>query len=317
MSDVLSEALSTLRLRSARYCGLDLRAPWALSYSAGERGVHVIMSGRCELRWADGRGAPIPLSGGDLVVMPTGRAHHLRSPGARGRPTPIDAVLGPAPVSPTRHGGEGEQVMLLCGEFVIDEVVHGLTFDALPEALVLRADEATPAINALLLALGDEVLNSQPGSALLAARLSDALVVQLLRHHAKRAPSAGWLGSLHDARLGGVLGELHREPAQRWTVASMARVAGMSRAAFAARFSEQLGEPPLRYLTRLRMHHAQLMLRESSAPMSEIAQATGYGSEAAFSSAFRRWVGSPPASYRRAHQLASEACPRAATSALV
>lgn len=304
--DPLSEALRQIHLRSARYIRIELTAPWALGYAAGARGVHLVSAGRCELRWADGRGQPVPLESGDMVVVPNGRGHHLRSPGARGRATDVGALLGAQPVCPTHHGGGGEPTSILCGQFFVDEEVEGLAFRALPEVIVLRKTHEQPVLSGLIAAIRAEVIEDAPGAALVIARLSDALIVHALRHHAQLNPQTGWLAALHDARLGPLIGQLHERPEQSWTVESMARTSGMSRAAFAARFAEQVGEPPLKYLTRVRMHRAQALLRAGDAPMSHIAQAAGYGSEAAFSTAFRRWTGQPPATYRREREAAAE-----------
>jgi AraC-like DNA-binding protein len=305
--DPLSEALRQIHLRSTRYIRMELSAPWALGYPPGSRGVHLIASGRCELRWADGRGQPVPLETGDLVVVPNGRGHHLRSPGARGRATDVGTLLGDKPTCPTHHGGGGEPTSILCGQFIVDEEVEGLAFRALPEIIVLRKTHEQPVLSGLIAAIRAEVIEDAPGSQLVIARLSDALIVHALRHHARELPGAGWLAALHDTRLGPVIGQLHQRPEHGWTVESMARTSGMSRAAFAARFNEQVGEPPLKYLTRVRMHRAQSMLRDGDSAMSDIAQAAGYGSEAAFSTAFRRWTGVPPATYRRQHEQARAA----------
>ncbi|HEX6050717.1 MAG TPA: AraC family transcriptional regulator, partial [Gemmatimonadaceae bacterium] len=110
---------------------------------------------------------------------------------------------------------------------------------------------------------------------------------------------AGWLGALRDRQIGYALGLMHRDPARAWTLSSIASEVAMSRSAFASRFAELVGEPPMRYLSRWRMHLALDMLRERDPGLAELASTLGYGSEAAFSRAFKRVVGITPGMARR------------------
>jgi AraC-like DNA-binding protein len=109
----------------------------------------------------------------------------------------------------------------------------------------------------------------------------------------------GWLGALQDKTIGRALLLIHRNPAQAWTIASLAAEVGMSRSAFAARFSELVGEPVMHYVTGWRMRVALMWLKEDNAPLGDIALRLGYQSEAAFNRAFKRFTGIPPGSVRR------------------
>lgn len=135
-------------------------------------------------------------------------------------------------------------------------------------------------------------------------RLADALFIQLVRVWLESQPAAsrGWLGALGDPVVGAALGQLHRDPAQPWTVATLAQEVGLSRSAFAARFTQLVGEPPLHYLTRWRMHLAVALLRDETLGIKEVALRTGYGSEAAFSIAFKRHFGLAPGAYRQTNR---------------
>ena len=132
-------------------------------------------------------------------------------------------------------------------------------------------------------------------------RLSDILVIQAIRSWIAGEPvgQTGWLGALQDPRIGRAMSLVHRDPAQPWSVASLARETAMSRSAFAARFSQLVGEPAVRYVTRWKMHAALMWLKEENAALSEIASRLGYESEAAFSRAFKRFVGISPGAARR------------------
>ncbi len=128
------------------------------------------------------------------------------------------------------------------------------------------------------------------------ARLSDALVVQALRHHARTADDAGWLGGLRDPHLAPVLGAVHADPGHPWTVDVLAR---LSRSTFSARFNACVGQPALLYVTEIRMQRARTLLRDQRATVAAVAARVGYGSEAAFSTAFKRVTGLSPSEARR------------------
>jgi AraC-like DNA-binding protein len=132
-------------------------------------------------------------------------------------------------------------------------------------------------------------------------RLADILVIQAIRSWIEQDPAAqtGWLGALRDPQIGRAISLIHRDPARAWTVASLADEVAMSRSAFAARFAELVGEPPMRYVARWRMHAAVTWLREDDATLGELALRLGYQSEAAFSRAFKRFTGLSPGAVRR------------------
>lgn len=133
------------------------------------------------------------------------------------------------------------------------------------------------------------------------ARLADILVIQAIRFWIANDPAAqkGWLGALHDKQIGRAIALIHRDPARNWTVASLASSVGMSRSAFAARFTELIGEPAMRYVSRWKMHAAITLLKADETPLARLASRLGYESEAAFSRAFKRFVGLSPGAVRR------------------
>jgi AraC-like DNA-binding protein len=132
-------------------------------------------------------------------------------------------------------------------------------------------------------------------------RLADILVIQAIRAWIERDPAArtGWLGALRDPQIGRAITLIHREPARDWSVASLAHEVAMSRSAFAARFTELTGEPPMHYVARWRMYTALTWLGEEDAGLGELAARLGYQSEAAFSRAFKRVIGVSPGAARR------------------
>lgn len=148
---------------------------------------------------------------------------------------------------------------------------------------------------------GAEARELRPGGETVITRLADILVIQAIRSWIERDPAAqtGWLGALQDRQIGRAIAAIHREPARPWTVSTLAAEVGMSRSAFAARFTQLVGEPVMHYLARWRMHVAMNWLREETFGVGEMASRLGYRSEAAFSRAFKRFIGVSPGAARR------------------
>src|SRR5262245_32119166 len=146
-----------------------------------------------------------------------------------------------------------------------------------------------------------EARELRPGGEAVITRLADVLVVQAIRVWLETDPAArtGWLGALQDKQVGRALTLIHRHPARAWTVSSLARELAMSRSAFAARFTELVGEPVMTYVSRWRMQVAVGLLRDENATVAALAHRLGYRSEAAFARAFKRIVGVPPGSLRQ------------------
>jgi len=141
----------------------------------------------------------------------------------------------------------------------------------------------------------------RPGGGALLERISEMMFVDALRRHAERAPDdTGWLAGLRDRHVGRALALLHEDPGRDWSMELLAREAALSRSAFHERFTRFVGQPPMHYLAQWRMQAAARLLRESAAPVASIAREVGYESEAAFTRAFKRAVGMPPAGWRRA-----------------
>jgi AraC-like DNA-binding protein len=312
-TDVLTDVLASLRLRGRLFCRSELSAPWSLSLPAGEFAhFHVIERGGCWIRVA-GDDRPKPLASGDLVVLPYGQGHTLSdNPEMETPPMPIARLLagtkGPGPGSSTllRHGGGGAETALICGFFRFEGSRTHPLLSVLPPLLHIQGDGGetmwtTGWLGSTLRFLAAEARHPRPGTETLISRLTDVIFVQALRAWIEGQPEGvgGWLGALRDRQIAAALGEIHRQPERNWSVASLAAAAGMSRSSFAARFTALVGEAPLAYLTRWRMHLASEFLRGRDLSVSEIAGRVGYESEAAFSKAFKREVGVSPGAYRR------------------
>ena len=279
--DALTAVLRETRFESVGYRWLELEGPFSLDFDQDQlRGIHAVVEGVCELVVADG--TTHELAAGDVVVLPRGDSHVIRS----GRAGQLE-----------NPGGETWGCTILCGAFVVRDTEHPV-LRALPHVIRIPTSEAS-SVGSLIDALGVEARASSPGGEVVMARLSDALVVQALRHHAQEGVDAGWLGGLRDPHIAPVLGVVHQDPAHPWTVAELAGIARLSRATFSARFTAQVGQPAMRYVTALRMQRARTLLRDEHATVARVAEMVGYGSEVAFASAFKRETGQNPGHYRR------------------
>jgi AraC-like DNA-binding protein len=304
--DVLTDVLQTLRVSAACHGRLELTAPWGLSVTASEDAkFHVVLHGNC---WLDVEGFDhaIPLSSGDLVALPHGHPHALRDD-PRTPTQPLLKALGRGLCqgdSVVATGGGGTKTSLISGFFRFEDRRQNPLLAALPPVISLLGDNgrSVPWLEPTLKFIACEAASRRPGAETVISRLADVLFIQIVRGHLASLPAdtPGWLGALLEPQIGAALSLLHSQPEQAWTVASLASAVGMSRSAFAARFARLVGEPPLSYLTRWRMKKAARMLREGRSTLAAIATSVGYESEAAFSKAFKRAIGSSPGAYRRA-----------------
>lgn len=300
LMDLLSAVLRELRFESAGYRWLELGAPFRMSFDQpGLRGVHIVARGECELVLSDG--TVDRLTAGDLVILPRGDPHVLRSPGVDAGSTVSSFELAMrTPGTRLRAGGPAVDTVVVCGAFLVGEPDHP-ALRGLPRTLHVPGDTGRPQpwLAPLVDALGAEAFDGGPGSDLVMARLSDALLIRALRHHSDTVEQAGWLAGLHDPYVADALAAVHADPARPWTVASLASTVGLSRAAFAARFTDRVGEPAMRYLTSLRMQRAKTLLQSEQATVASVASQVGYHSDVAFAAAFKREVGTSPGAYRR------------------
>jgi AraC-like DNA-binding protein len=242
--------------------GYSWLASSAAQASSGTLWFHVVTAGSL---WLDDARRVGP---GDLALVPHGSGHALRS--EAGAPAPGILDLEREAVSERyeilRHGGGGELTTLICGAVRFDHPAARDLVAILPATVHIEAD--TESIQAALRLMGAEARSLRPGGEAVITRLADILVIQAIRAWMETDPAArtGWLGALQDPQIGRAISLIQREPARHWTVASLARELAMSRSAFAARFTELVGEPAMQYLTRWRMNVAFDALRDDGRP---------------------------------------------------
>lgn len=304
-ADVLSDVLQSLDVRTRLFCHSELASPWCLAFPASALAhFHYIEHGGAWVRMPDS-GKTLALAAGDLVVLPHGKRYQIADTPKRA-PIPFSRTIpqGKASCHLVRSGGTGPTTSMLCGAFAMKHAGEHPLLSLLPETVLLRPTDSREAswVEATLRQLAAEVRGQQPGNELVVSRLTDILLVQVLRAWLAESGEVegNWLAALRDRHVGKAMSLIHGDPAHAWTVKELASRAGLSRSPFAARFVRLTGVSPMAYLSRVRMQKAAGLLRSQGASLADAAAASGYQSEAAFSKAFRRHFGAPPGQYRRA-----------------
>lgn len=303
--DPLGEALHVLRMNGVFYCRSEFTAPWGLELPPFENCLmfHMITAGRC---WLEVEGTdPHALQSGDFALVPHGAGHRLTfEPGAAcGKLFDLSRELVSDRYEILRHGRGGTPVDMICGAVRFDHPAAMQVTRLLPpiiafDAASSRFGEIMPDALRMMAA---EVRTRRPGGEAIITRLADILIIQAIRAWLDRDPAArtGWLGALRDPQIGRAITLIHRDPAQSWTLDTLASAVAMSRSAFAARFTLLVGIPAMQYLLTWRMNLALTDLKEQTASVAVVAERYGYQSEAAFSRTFKRIIGVSPGSIRR------------------
>jgi AraC-like DNA-binding protein len=332
--DTLSELLRAVRLRGAVFYYVDGFAPWvaeaphareiaAAIFPGADHLIeyHVVSRGSC---WGAITGEPaVRLEQGDVIMFPQGDAHVMSSaPGMRVPGPDRDRYFSPKPpqlpyvlsqrgartVDETEitttvrlHGG-GESATIVCGFLGVDARPFNPLLASLPRLLHMKGAANRGGWNEQFIALAvDEANRKRPGGEAVLERLSELMFIDVVRRYLDSLPEdqTGWLAGLRDRYVGRALALMHERPSHRWTIDEVCNAVGLSRSALHERFTAMVGRSPMHYLTQWRMQVASRLLSESTLTLAGVALETGYESEAAFSRAFKRLTGVPPATWRR------------------
>jgi AraC-like DNA-binding protein len=315
--DALSDALRSLRISGSMFIDADLKAPWAV-VTPSSRDIasalgndqdrvipfHLLTEGECFVTL---EGAATQLAAGDMALFPQGHVHVLASH-ENVAPLPLrkeflQAVLARRNVLPIRHGGDGKRVRLLCGFFTLERWgAEHLTF-GLPALITARI--GTRGGQELLAAVARASIDAKraggPGSDALVCKLSEILFIDALRQFVSQGhvPARGWLAGLRDPAIGHALALLHSLPQHDWSIQDLAETCAFSRSKFVASFTRLVGSSPIKYLAQWRMILAARDLSDDVVSVKQVAERYRYSSEAAFTKAFRKTFGTPPAAFRR------------------
>ena len=288
--EVLSDILESMRVQGSVYFCDSLKPPWSKDYfELGQPSFHLVRRGEC---WLAAGQLVERLGAGDLVFAAADCDYTLGSvlPGKRVEELPSETLL-------------------LCGYYEFDELLDHPLLKAIPSLRVIRSDEllAHPWLKSTLDQLSAEYLAQQPGNEIVINKLTEIVIIELLRIDFGRAEKNSFIGALYDDQISLALSLMHAEPEQPWTLKSLADKAALSRASFAKRFREHVGQPMFEYLTALRMQRARRLLRESAISIYEVANRVGYDSDLAFTKAFKRATGTTPTGYRKSQHRSNEA----------
>lgn len=331
--DTLSDLLRSVRLRGAVFYYVSFCDTWAAEGLPAKQIADAVMPG-CEHvmeyhmvakgnAWAAVSGMrPVRLGTGDIVMFPQGDRHVISSaPGLEPHPVNPDWVFSkrndPKPVPISFHDGVREpgnlmpvddaEAVMVCGFLGCDLKPFNPLVTALPRILHLPAERAGTWVANVIDQAVTESNARRPGGDAVLERLSEMMFVDAARRYLDHLPedATGWLAGLRDRFVGRALALMHEKPDYAWTVDELAHETGLSRSALHERFSQFLGQPPMQYLANWRVQLGARMLRETNRNVASVALDVGYESEAAFSRAFKRLVGAPPAAWRRAQANAN------------
>jgi AraC-like DNA-binding protein len=315
--DPLTDVLTSVRLTGAVFFSVEGTAPWVAEgppASAISGRVlpgadhvlefHAVTRGHC-LGGILGED-PVHLEAGDLICFPHGDPHVMSS--ARGLRAPLDDLslyerpAGARLPFPVKLGSGPPEVHLVCGFLGCDARPFNPLLAALPRVLRASDRDAPDGWLSRFMEVAEaEARTPRPGAEAVLARLSELMFIEVIRRHVESLlpDRTGWLAGLRDPHVGKALAALHARPGHPWTLDALGHEAGLSRSALAERFTALVGEPPIQYLGRWRMQVAAGLLTSTHDGIAAIAARVGYASEAAFSRAFKKLVGVPPASWRR------------------
>lgn len=310
MRDILSDILQTLRLRGSFYFRLGFSAPFGVevpTYKQSAR-FHLVVQGNCIVPLANGQ--TLPLANGDLILIPRGQSHRILD-SANSNYAPLEQVLenagyrgeGVVVAAPAAHATTNE---LVCGHFTFRNGASHPILQFLPDAIIVTAamrarfgwlDDIVRMMARRVFEAHATPLNQ--GMIAIVQRLAEVMFVEILRAGLSQSPEMQRvIGAFSDERIGKTLTLIHAHPEKPWTVESLAKEIGMSRARFADQFTERVGEGPASYLRGWRLQCAAALLDDTRLNMQQIAAKVGYESTAAFSRAFSQRFGIAPSDYR-------------------
>lgn len=291
-------------------------APWCVSatmqmadfepYLARTQQVvayHYVIRGRMQIITVDG-GEPIEVQAGEAVLLSRNDGHILGSE-LRDNPVGVKSLMQPGDrggLARIVHGGGDEPTHIFCG-FLGSNQFRNPLFSTLPP--MLKIDLASAGSSEFIEASWSFAIKGMQqgeiGSSAVMSRLSELMFVEAVRNYAASLPPdrKGWLSGMRDPAIGKALALMHGQPRHPWTADELAAAVAMSRTSFTDRFTSLVGLPPMRYLTAWRMQLAQQRLLEDTQSVAQIAYDVGYEAEAAFTRAFKREFGQPPATWRK------------------
>jgi AraC-like DNA-binding protein len=320
--DALSDVLRVAHLTGGVFLNAEFFAPWCIAVrlapehcmpvlgSASHLMIfHYVVEGELHIRMEGEDGEGLSLGAGELLLLPRNDLHLMGSELSLPPVAASDVIHRPnhGGLFSIRHGGNGSRTRMVCGFLGCDSAEGNPVISTLPPLVLLNVKHGGAAewIRSTFQYAAEEVAAGRPGSETVLAKLSELLFVEAVRRYVETLPEGqtGWLAGLRDPYVARALALLHRDITRPWNVDDLGREVGLSRSALADRFIHLIGVPPMHYFASWRMQVAAQKLRNTSASLAQVAEMVGYGSEAAFSHAFKKAFGTAPATWRRSKQL--------------
>jgi AraC-like DNA-binding protein len=312
--DLLSSALRSLQISGTLLLREIYSAPWAVTIPAAEAlapilslkpgtrvvAFHLVEFGHCEVKTVGGTSEV--LQAGEMMICFGGEAHRI----CEGSPAQVQTVqsllCGEFNTQHPNHTGKAVGASVICGVFMLQHVAFNPLLTALPPLMRsnLSRSGALNNLSGIARMMMEESDQRVLGGGYVVERLLEVLCAQAIRSYIHAAPrfAAGWVRAIQDPIVGRAMTAMHARPANDWSVPILAKEVAMSPSRFAARFSESLGDSPMAYLTKLRMNAACKILTSSQLKVEQIASEVGYESSAAFSRAFKNYLGLAPGAWR-------------------
>lgn len=307
--------LREMRLTGGIFLDAEFTAPWCISakvtpedcapFTPTPRQIiayHYVVAGHLFIT-VDGQ-PPIIIETGEIVVLPRNEQHTIgSSPDLI--PVNADDLIQPAAdggLARIDYGGGGVPTQVFCG-FLGNDMPRNALISLLPSIIKLNVVEGSSGnwVESTFKFAVQELASSHLKSPAMVSRLAEILFMEAVRRYleSSRSDENKAIAGINDSVVARALSLVHDHLSRRWTTEILAREAGLSRSAFADRFTRVVGEPPMGYVTRLRLEQATTQLAESTNSIARIASDIGYESEAAFNRAFKREYGIPPTSWRK------------------
>lgn len=314
--DTLSDMLASMRLAGGVFLDGEMSGPWsilsqvtpeecAVYFPTAPPTSHIIAYHYVRSGWMDcevaGEQGMVTVRAGQIVLLPRNRPHLLHGPE---RSEPIDGpsmglVADDDGLYRVRLTGDGEKTTVYCG-FLASTTPDNMLLRSLPAMMVIGLDDAADAAW-IKRSIDFAVRGLSKESPEMVGKLAEGLFAEAVRRYIDALPEedAGWLAGLKDPAVGRTITLIHRNYAEALTLDDLAREAGVSKTVLGQRFRQLLGESPMQYCSKWRMHVAADMLRKDRQNACSVAYSVGFNSEAAFNRAFKREYGLPPAAWQR------------------
>jgi AraC-like DNA-binding protein len=299
--DALSHILEDIHLRGAEYLYVSGHDRWCFGLTE-QTIFHVVLMGSVRLVLPNVEERI--LEAGDIAFIPAGAEHRFLHPEAVWKNHSLLPEFNGHRIDPVHLGDGLSNSLILSVRCLLDVEMARPLLSSLPPSIVIQQglDGSGPVWLRLgldFLALESELY--RPGRDTLINRLVSMFLIECVRDYVEQLPknANNWLNAVRDPYLSPVLSAIHAKPAYGWTVVELAGIACLSRSAFAERFSQIVGQPPLAYLTQYRLRLATRLLIQQDLSISRVSEKVGYASETAFSQAFRRQYDVSPSQYKK------------------